>query len=127
MSTDKRGFDDISKAIIGCVFEVVNTLGRGFVENIYANALAKELIRQTIEVRREFPVKVHYKEELVGEFFCDLLVESKVIVEVKASSGLNNLQLSQCLNYLKATGYKLCLRINFGASSVQVKRIVNNL
>ena len=127
MSTDKRRFDDISKAIIGCAFEVANTLGRGFVENIYANALAKELTRQTIEVRREFPVKVHYKEELVGEFFCDLLVESKVIVEVKASSGLNNLQLSQCLNYLKATGFKLCLLINFGASSVQVKRIVNNL
>lgn len=127
MSTDKRGFDDISKAIIGCAFEVANTLGRGFVENVYANALAKELTRQTLEARREFPVKVHYKEELVGEFFCDLLVESKVIVEVKAASGLNNLQLGQCLNYLKATGFKLCLLINFGAASVQVKRIVNNL
>ena len=127
MSTDKRRFDDISKAIIGCAFEVANTLGRGFVENIYANALAKELTRQTVGVRREFPVKVHYKEELVGEFFCDLVVESKVIVEVKASSGLNNLQLSQCLNYLKATGFKLFLLIIFGASSVQVKRIVNNL
>ena len=103
-----------SLKLIGCAFEVANTFGRGFVENIYANALAKELTRQTVEVRREFPVKVHYKEELVGEFFCDLLVESKVIC-------------SQCLNYLKATGFKLCLLINFAASSVQVKRIVNNL
>ena len=78
MSTDKRRFDDISKAITGCAFEVANTLGRGFVENIYANALAKELTRQKVEVRREFPVKVHYKEELVSAFFCDLLVESQV-------------------------------------------------
>ena len=84
MSTDKRRFDDTSKAIIGCAFEVANTLGRGFVENIYANALAKELTRQTIEVRREFPVKVHYKEELVGEFFCDLLVESRLLWRSKS-------------------------------------------
>lgn len=126
MSTDKNGFNKCSETIIGCAFEVANTLGIGFVENIYANALAKELARQGIEARREFPVKVHYKENLVGDFFCDLLVEGKIIVEVKATSGLNNLQLAQCLNYLKATGFNLCLLINFGASSVQVKRIVNN-
>jgi len=70
MSTDKRRFDDISKAIIGCAFEVANTLGRGFVENIYANALAKELTRQTIEVRREFPVKVRYKADKFWSIFC---------------------------------------------------------
>ena len=95
-------------------------------ENIYANALANELDRQALEVRREHAVKVHYKEDLVGEFFCDLLVDRQIIVEVKATSGLNNLQMAQCLNYLKATGYKLCLLINFGAASVQIKRIVNN-
>lgn len=126
MYTDKREFDHISKAVIGCAFEVANTLGRGFVEKIYANALAKELSKLRLEIRREFPVKVLYKGDLVGDFFCDLLVEGRIIVEVKATSGLNNLQLSQCLNYLKATGFKLCLLINFGASSVQVKRIVNN-
>lgn len=126
MSTDKHGYNQVSEAIIGCAFEVANTLGRGFVENIYANALAKELAVQALEVRREFPVKVHYKGDLVGDFFCDLLIEGKIIVEVKAASGLNNLQMTQCLNYLKATGFKLCLLINFGAASVQVKRIVNN-
>lgn len=126
MPTDQRRFNQYSETIIGCAFEVANTLGRGFVENIYANALAKEAQRQTLAVRREFPVKVHYKEEVVGEFFCDLLVEKSIIVEVKAVSGLNNLHMAQCLNYLKATGLKLCLLINFGAASVQVKRVVNN-
>ena len=116
ISTDQRRFNQYSETIIGC----------GFVENIYANALAKEVQRQKLDARREFPVKVHYKEELVGEFFCDLLVERSIIVEVKATSGLNNLHMAQCLNYLKATGFKLCLLINFGAASVQVKRVVNN-
>lgn len=126
MSTDRHGYNQVSEAIIGCAFEVANILGRGFVENIYANALAKEIARHAFEVRREFPVQVHYKEELVGDFFCDLLIERKIIVEVKATSGLNNLHLAQCLNYLKATDFKLCLLINFGAASVQVKRIVNS-
>ena len=126
MLADQRRFNQLSEKIIGCSFEVANTLGRGFVENIYANALAKELERQALETKREYPVKVHYKGELVGEFFCDLLVERLIIVEIKATSGLNNLQMAQCLNYLKATGFKLCLLINFGAASVQIKRIVNN-
>ena len=126
MPTDQHRFNQISEKIIGCSFEVANTPRRGFIENIYANALSKELESKALNARREFPVKVHYKEHLVGEFFCDLLVEELIIVEVKANSGSNNLQLAQCLNYLKATGYKLCLLINFGAASVQIKRIVNN-
>ena len=107
MSTDQRRFNQYSETIIGCAFEVANTLGRGFVGNIYANALAREEQRQTLDVRREFPVKVHYKEELVGEFFCDLLVEGSILEEIKAASGLNNLHMAQCLNYLKATGYSI--------------------
>ncbi len=123
--TDQRKFDLMTERVIGCAFEVANTLGRGFVERVYANALAKELHRHGLSVRREYPVKVYYKEDLVGEFFCDLLVEGKIIVETKATSGLNNLQMAQCLNYLKATGFRLCLLVNFGSASVQIKRIVN--
>ena len=105
MPTDQRRFNALSQKIIGCSFEVANTLGRGFVENVYANSLAKELARHEVMVQREHAVKVHYKGELVGQFFCDLLVEGSVIVEVKANAGLNNLHKSQCLNYLKATGH----------------------
>lgn len=126
MSTDLHRFNQLSEKIIGCSFEVANTLGRGFVEHIYANALARELQRQDLDARREHAVTVRYKGDMVGEFFCDLLVERLIIVEVKATTGLNNLQMAQCLNYLKATAYKLCLLLNFGAASVQVKRIVNN-
>lgn len=126
MSTDQHRFNQLSKATIGSAFEVANTLGRGFVEKVYANALARELWRQKVKVIREHPVKVHYKGDLVGEFYCDLLVDDRIIVEIKASSGITNLHMGQCLNYLKATGFKVCLLINFGAASVQVKRIVNN-
>lgn len=126
MHADQRRFDELSRKVIGSAFEAANTLGRGFVEKIYANALAKELQRQGISVKREYPVKVFYKGDLVGEFFCDLLVEDLIIVETKANSGLNNLHMAQCLNYLKATGFKLCLLFNFGTPSVQHKRIVNN-
>ena len=126
MHTDAHRFNALSGKIIGCSFEVANTLGRGFVEKVYANALGKELERNGIAVQREYPVKVYYKRDLVGEFFCDLLVDGLIIVETKATSGLNNLQMSQYLNYLKATGFKLCLLLNFGTGSVQKKRIVNN-
>jgi len=126
MLTDQHRFNQVSEKIIGCSFEVANTLGRGFVESIYANALAKELGRMGFDAKREHAVKVRYKGDLVGEFFCDLLVERLIIVEVKATSGVNNLHMAQCLNYLKATGYKLCLLINFGAASVQIKRVVND-
>ena len=120
MLTDQHRYNKISKTIIGCSFEVANTLGRGFVEKIYANALAKEIESHSIKALREYPVKVRYKGGLVGEFFCDLLVDDQIIVETKATSNLTNLHMSQCLNYLKATGFKLCLHINFGTPSVQI-------
>ena len=126
MHTDQHRFNLISEKIIGSSFKVANVLGRGFIEKVYANALAVELEETGYGVLREYPVKVYYKDLIVGEFFCDLLVEGEIIVETKANSGLTALHMAQCLNYLKATGYKLCLLINFGTATVQIKRIVNN-
>lgn len=126
MITDERKFNELSRKVIGASFEVANTLGRGFVEKVYANALQNEIESKGLKTRREYPVKVLYKKKIVGNFLCDLLVEDRVIIEVKSTSGLNNLHMAQCLNYLKATNFKLCLLINFGAASVQIKRIVNN-
>ena len=70
---------------------------------------------------------VFYDQELVGEFVCDLLVENCVIVELKTVKNLDDLHMAQCLNYLKATGFRMCLLINFYKSRIEVKRIINNL
>jgi len=126
MITDEHRFNEVTQKVIGASFEVANTLGRGFVEKVYANALCSEIEHRGILAKREWPVKVFYKGSIVGNFLCDLLVDEQLIIEVKATSGINNLHMAQCLNYLKATNLKLCLLINFGASSVQIKRIVNN-
>ena len=95
-------------------------------EKVYANALALELTEKHLSVEKQHPIKVFYKGLLVGDFIADILVENSILIETKALAALNNLHLSQCLNYLKAFSLSLCLLINFGGSSVQVKRIVNN-
>jgi GxxExxY protein len=119
-------FNELSSTIIGSAFEVANVLGRGFVEKVYANALSLELEDKGVKVRREVPIKVYYKMKIAGDFFFDLFVDEAILVETKATGSLNNLHIAQCLNYLKASGLSLCLLINFGSPSVQVKRIVNN-
>lgn len=126
MPADPRKLNYLSRAIIGCSFEVANLLGRGFVEKVYANALALELGSKKIMVRREVPIKVFYKDQIAGDFIADLWIEECVLVETKATSALNNLHMAQCLNYLKASKLPLALLINFGSASVQIKRIVNN-
>ena len=125
MSTDVRRLSYLTEQTIGCSFEVANTLGRGFLEKVYANALAFELIQKGIDVEREYPLKVYYKEQIVGNFIADLWIEDCLLVETKATSSINNLHLAQSLNYLKASNLTLALLINFGSASVQIKRIVN--
>ena len=125
MHADQRRFNKLTETIIGCSYTVANTLGRGFVEKVYANALAMELSDKNISIKQQFPIKVYYKNRVVGDFFGDILVEDVVLVETKAVSGLTNLHIAQCLNYLKASKLRLCLLINFGGASVTVKRLVN--
>lgn len=113
----------LTEKIIGCVFKVSNTLGPGFLEKVYENALAHELKKSGLEFRQQYPVSVLYDGAIVGEFLTDLLVNEQVVVELKASRNLDDTHLAQCLNYLKATGLPLCLLINFGTSRVQIKRV----
>jgi len=114
----------ITEKIIGCVHHVSNTLGSGFLEKVYENALAVELRKNGLNVEQQHPIKVFYEQTLVGDFAADLLVENRVIVELKAARALDEVHSAQCLNYLKATGLKVCLLINFGRPRVDVKRIV---
>lgn len=117
--------DSLTEQIIGCAYSVGNALGEGFLEKVYENALAHELEKTGLKVSRQEPIKVVYDGVVVGDYFADLVVDEEIIIELKAVQNIDNSHLAQCINYLKATGKKLALLINFGNSRVQVKRVIN--
>jgi GxxExxY protein len=127
MTDERRAIlDGISRKIIGCAHQVSNALGAGFLEKVYENALAFELRDAGLETAQQRRIEVRYRGLLVGEFVADIVVESCVIVEVKAVKLLDPAHSSQCLNYLRGTGLSLCLLVNFGCPKAIVKRIVHN-
>ncbi len=113
----------ITETIIGCAFKVGNALGCGFLEKVYENALAYEIRKNSLETEQQKEIKVYYDNVEVGNYDADVLVEGKVLIELKAVKNLDDVHRAQCLNYLKATGIKLCLLINFGNPRVEIKRI----
>jgi GxxExxY protein len=113
--------DELTKAIIGAAYTVHNKLGQGFVEKVYENALRIELVKLGLTVRQQAPIKVLYEGQVVGDFFADLLVQERVIVELKVVQVLNKEHEVQLVNYLNATGLETGLLVNF-SSSVQVRR-----
>ena len=113
----------ITEKIIGASYDVHNYLGSGFLEKVYQNSLAIELHSLAFKVDVEKPIEVLYKGKIVGNYFADIMVDDKVIVEVKAIKELSTIHEVQLVNYLKATGIEVGLLINFG-TSVQVKRRV---
>ncbi len=124
INTDTE-LNELSEKIIAAAFEISNVLGVGFLEKVYENALIIELNKRGIKTQQQAPLKVHYKGELVGDYFADILVEDKIIIELKTVKEFDSFHLAQCLNYLKITGYKLCLLINFSKPRVEIKRIIN--
>ena len=119
--------DDITYQIRGAVFEVNRVLGHGFLEKVYEKALMIELSRRGLSVENQVRLKVIYKEEIVGEYFADLLVEGSVIVEIKAVTHLLKEYQAQLLNYLKATGIQVGLLVNFTRDKAEIKRMVLDL
>ncbi|MDK2982491.1 MAG: hypothetical protein PWQ55_2838 [Chloroflexota bacterium] len=115
----------ITRKVIGCAFLVSNQLGPGFLEKVYENALAVELAKCGLKHDQQVVLKVHYQGIVVGDYVADLLIEDAILVELKAVDALSTVHTAQCLNYLKATGLKLCLLMNFGMQKVQIKRIIN--
>jgi GxxExxY protein len=105
----------ITKQIIGCVYRVSNTLGCGFLEKVYENALVIELNRARLCFQQQHPIKVLYDSLTVGEYAVDLLVEDKIIVELKAARAFDEIHSAQCMNYLRASNLSICLLVNFGA------------
>jgi GxxExxY protein len=126
MVRDEAYFKSLTEQIIGCAYAVGNTLGYGFLEKVYENALAHELAKSGIKVAQQYPIKVYYDGLCVGYYFADLIVDDRIIVELKAAKCLDDSHLAQCLNYLKATDLRLGLLINFGNKKVEVRRVVNN-
>jgi GxxExxY protein len=114
---------DVTEKVIGAAYEVHNALGHGFLEKVYENALALELRRAGVTVEQQYPVPARYHGELVGDYVADLVVDGKVIVEVKTVGGLEPVHEVQLVNYLKATGMEVGLLVNFGRQ-VEVKRKV---
>ncbi|MDD2586992.1 MAG: GxxExxY protein [Syntrophomonadaceae bacterium] len=114
-------YSDLTEKIIGCAYKVYNTLGAGFLEKIYENAMVFELKKQGLKVIQQHPINVYYEGQLMGEYYADLLIEDKVIVELKAISELTKAHETQLVNYLKATGITVGLLINFG-DEIKIKR-----
>jgi GxxExxY protein len=119
--------NDITYAIRGAIFEVNNVLGPGFLEKVYENSLLVELKRRGYKAEAQVPLKVLYKNIVVGEYFADLIVEDRVIVELKTVESLDRIHEAQLLNYLKATGIKVGLLVNFKHQKADIKRLVFNL
>ena len=125
-STDSQALDLITKKIIGSAFTVGNELGTGFLEKVYENALVCELKESGLKVLQQHPVQIKYHGNVVGDYFCDLLVDDSVIVEIKCVRILDSIHMAQGLNYLRATNLKICLLVNFGKKKVEIRRLVNH-
>jgi GxxExxY protein len=118
--------EELTDKIIGCAYEVYNTLGSGFVESVYEKCLLIELVKAGLTAEAQKEVLVHYEGNIVGEFKADISVENKIIIELKALNQLTKAHEVQLVNYLTATGTDTGLLINFGPNSVEVKRKVRD-
>ena len=118
--------NELSQRVIGCAFEVSNTLGAGFFENVYEKALCVELEKSGLNFQCQKSVIVKYKDILVGEYITDIVVEDSLLLELKAVKSLCSEHEAQLMNYLKATGLSYGLLLNFGKPKLGIKRMIWN-
>ncbi|MFC1884337.1 GxxExxY protein [Thermodesulfobacteriota bacterium] len=114
---------ELTSKIIDCAYRVHNTLGYGFLESVYHNALLIELEKEGLKAESEKKIKVYYQDKMIGDFIADIVVDNKIIIELKSVKDVNPAHEAQLTNYLKATGIEVGLLINFG-KSVEIKRRV---
>ena len=124
---DKEELNKITERIISAAYKVTNTLGAGFLEKVYENALMIELKNHDLKPKQQEPIKVMYDGVIVGDYLADIIVENEIILELKSGKAIEDIHLAQTLNYLKASGLKLGLILNFGKPKIEIKRVVNNL
>lgn len=118
--------EQITKSVIGCAFEVINELGAGFLESVYEKALLLALRQKGLSAISQHPVKVLFRGECVGDFYADIFVEEKVIVELKAVKAVAPENQAQIINYLNATEIEVGLLINFGNPKLEYKRFTRS-
>lgn len=120
-------YSELTEIIIKAFFNVYNSLGYGFLEKVYENAMMIELKLLGLNCEKQKPISVYYKSTLVGEYFADIVVENKVILELKAAEVLNEEHEAQLLNYLKATEIEVGLLFNFGKKPQFKRQIFENI
>ncbi len=123
MNTDEHP-DPVTARIIGCAFKVFNTLGYGFLEKVYENALAHELRNEGFGVEQQKALPVIYDGVVVGDYYADLLVDGALVIELKAAKAIDDHHVAQGLNYLKAGRTKRGLILNFGPQRVEIRRLI---
>ncbi|MCX6159692.1 MAG: GxxExxY protein [Ignavibacteriae bacterium] len=115
-----------TEIIIAAFYKVYNTLGFGFLEKVYENSLCNELQKSNLSVIKQYPINVYYDDQVVGEYFADLLIDKKIIVEIKTAKSLCQENEYQLINYLKATGIEVGLLLNFGEKAEFRRKIFTN-
>ena len=124
---EDRQHSELTDVIICCFYNVYNSLGYGFLEKVYENALLIELKKSGIQAEAQSPISIAYSGEVVGDYFCDVLIDNKVIVEVKAVRTLLPEHEAQLLNYLKATNIEVGLLLNFGPDPQLKRKAFSNI
>ncbi|MHC4998765.1 MAG: GxxExxY protein [Planctomycetota bacterium] len=124
MSEEELIHKELVYEVVGCAMKVHRELGYGFLEKVYENSMMVLLNKKSIKAKQQFPVPVHFENVIVGEYFADFMIEDKILVELKTVEKITNVHFAQVLNYLKATGIKLGLLINFGPRKLEYERIV---
>ena len=117
-------YKELSYEIVAAAIDVWKNLGYGFLEKVYENALMIELRKREIPCEQQRPIKVRYDGQIIGDFIGDILVNNEIILELKSAKGIDNAHIAQILNYLKATGLRLGLILNFGPHRLESKRVV---
>ena len=124
---DAKGLhEELSRQVIGCSFDVINELGAGSLESVYEKALHIALTESGLAVERQKPIEVHFRSQVVGDFYADHLVEGKILVELKAVKAIAPEHQAQIINYLNATGVSVGLLINFGNPRLEYKRFTRS-
>ncbi len=117
---------ELTNRIIRCFYDTYNELGYGFLEKVYERSMFLELTSKGLHVEAQMPIKVFYHRQLVGDYFADLCVENKVIIEIKAADALDESHEAQLLNYLKATHIEVGLLMNFGPEPEFIRKVFEN-
>jgi len=126
MNTNSKNIihKELSYKIVRLAMDVHNKLGFGFLEKVYENALVVLLKKNEIPARQQAPVRVYFEKEVVGDYYADILVDNKIILELKVIDKITDSHRAQVLNYLRATGLKLAMILNFGKNGLEYERFV---